>query len=68
MKKNLQKQQTVGTDLQGIQIKELSDESFKITMFSMFKEIKNRIENFSKEVETIKKELTGNDRTQKYNK
>lgn len=34
---------------------ELSDKDFKVTILNIFKEIKDKIENFGRELETIKK-------------
>lgn len=46
----------------GAQDVEMSDKDFKITMLSMFKELKENTENFHKEMET-EKQLS---RTKKY--
>ena len=45
----------------GIQLMGLPETDFKITVLNIFKEMKDKIENFSRELETfLKKEPNGN--------
>ena len=55
MKEKEKKKQILETNTQEIQIMELSDIGLKITIFHMSKELKDKTENFNRELKVIKK-------------
>lgn len=50
--------QTVQTDSQKIQILELPDTDFKITMISIFKKLNDKVGIFGNEIDTLKEKQT----------
>lgn len=61
------KKQILEINTQDTWITKLLDINLKITMFHMSKELSGRMDNFNRQLKTIKKESNENSRNKKYN-